>query len=512
VVKLKWFLLPVLSGLLQFAAFPRLNQGYLAWFAFIPLLIFVLETTKVRYALLGGLLSGLVRNFTLLIWIPPVLVQFGGIAGPLAWFLFVLLALMLSFFSGVACAATGACLNRRGRTGLLIFPVIWIALEYLSNFLFFGGFPWLLAGYSQTDSLQLIQISDIGGVYAVSFLVIWGNLALLWAWRWRRDGLFPRTWPLLAGATLLAIAWVYGENSLRRWQSIAPDKGAALLQGNLGLEEPESALIRKFRDGYVEMAARLHDEQIDLLVLPESPSPLTFQYDAEYREAMRRLASRFSLGMVFNNIARSEEGGTLRYFNSAYFLGGDGAELARYDKIHLVPFGEYIPLRGALSLVESITKDVSDFHPGLEYVTASVDGHPVSAIVCFESVFPGLVREFIRRGSQLIINLTNDGWYGDSAAPYQHLLMSRWRAIENRRFLLRATNSGISAIVDPSGRIQVSTPLLKQDICIGKFAFVDHTTPYTRYGDWFALACAIISFLLLLHCYGGGKSEHSRKS
>jgi apolipoprotein N-acyltransferase len=211
--------------------------------------------------------------------------------------------------------------------------------------------------------------------------------------------------------------------------------------------------------------------------------------------------------MVFNNIAQSEEGGRIRYFNSAYFLSREGIELARYDKIHLVPFGEYIPLRRAFFFAESITRDVSDFDPGREYVTAALDGHPASAIVCFESVFPGLVREFIRRGSQLLVNLTNDGWYGDSAAPYQHLMMSRWRAVENRRFLLRATNSGVSAIVDPSGRVQVSTPLLEQDICIGNFAFLSHKTIYTRYGDCFPVACVIISCLLLFRCYRWGRAR-----
>jgi apolipoprotein N-acyltransferase len=183
-------------------------------------------------------------------------------------------------------------------------------------------------------------------------------------------------------------------------------------------------------------------------------------------------------------------------------LDSSGQTLGRYDKIHLVPFGEYIPWKDWLSFVEMISKDVSDFTPGTRHEVFSLGDHRVNAIICFEAVFPDLVSSFVRQGSQVIVNLTNDGWYGDSAAPYQHLAMARWRAIENRRYLLRAANSGISAVIEPSGSIQVRSELLSRQVCLGRFAFVEELSVYTRYGHAFIILCAIITLLAGVLSFG----------
>jgi apolipoprotein N-acyltransferase len=219
---------------------------------------------------------------------------------------------------------------------------------------------------------------------------------------------------------------------------------------------------------------------------------------------MQQLARRCSLGLIFNNIADTHAGGQTRYYNSAYFLDHEGKEVARYDKIHLVPFGEYIPLRRLFFFAESVTQDVQDFSPGERAVIARLNGHPVNASVCFEAVFPDLTRRFVRDGSQLIVNLTNDAWYGRTGAPFQHLAMARWRAVENRRFFLRAANSGISAVVKPTGGLQAVTNLYREEICVGLFAFSDFQTLYTRWGDLFILICAIIMSLLVILCYRKG--------
>jgi apolipoprotein N-acyltransferase len=182
-----------------------------------------------------------------------------------------------------------------------------------------------------------------------------------------------------------------------------------------------------------------------------------------------------------------------RYFNSAYFLDSTGSLAGIYDKIHLVPFGEYIPLKKIFFFSEAITKDVGEFFPGKEYKVVRIGGRPANAVICFEAVFPDLVRRFVNRGSQLIINLTNDGWYGNSAAPYQHFAIARFRAVENRRYFIRAANTGISAIIEPSGKIQSSSGLLHEAVCEGRFEFIDKQTIYTRYGNLLVFLCAIIS-------------------
>ena len=210
------------------------------------------------------------------------------------------------------------------------------------------------------------------------------------------------------------------------------------------------------------------------------------------------------LNPIFSNISYREAAGTQRYFNSAFFLDGRGAEVGRYDKIHLVPFGEYIPLQKLFFFSETISKDVGNFHPGDQYLTVHLQGHVLSALICFEAVFPELSREFVLRGSQLIVNLTNDAWYGNTSAPYQHLTMACWRAIESRRYLLRAANSGISAVVAPSGRIQVQTALLRQDIAVGRFTFLTGDTFYVRHPGYLPILCVIITILALFRSLGRG--------
>jgi apolipoprotein N-acyltransferase len=494
------FLLPVCSGILQFASFPLPAQSYLAWIAFIPLLAFLLMGRGTWRALAGGSLAGFTSLLLILYWIPGVLVHYGGVPKPVAWMLFILLAAVMSLYSGLACAFTRYCIDRRGNHYLFAFPFAWVVLEYLRGQLIFGGFPWLLTGYSQTEYLRLIQIADITGVYGISFVTAWVNAALVWIAlrRLRRES---ASWPVTTALVLIGACLLYGEVSIRRWEELKPTRTTVLLQQNLAAEEPDSTLARKFQDGYIRMADLVNRIPVDLLVLPESPSPLSFQVDKPYREAMRTLAGRYGLGMVFNNIALREQDGKTAYYNSAYFLDSEGKETARYDKIHLVPFGEYIPWRKLFFFAESITKDVSDFAPGSNYTVAPLDNHKGSALICFEAVFPEISRRFARQGSELFINLTNDGWYGKTAAPYQHLLMARWRAVENRRYLLRAANTGISAIVRPTGSLQAVTGLFREEICAGLFAFSDYQSVYARVGDLFVLTCAIIIVLLGFLCF-----------
>jgi apolipoprotein N-acyltransferase len=481
-------LLPVLTGLLLVAAFPRIDQGYLAWVAFVPLIVFVAKTNSCARAFWGGFLAGVVELFGLLIWIPPVLAQYGGLTPALSWIAYGLMVLMLACYPGIACALTRLLINSAGDWSLLAFPAIWVAVEYALNFTPFGGFPWLPAGYSQTNYLRLIQIADVAGVYGVSFLILCFGTALSWALLFsrRRFSWLP---PVAAGALVLA-AMAYGIFEYGRWHNFVPSFRVAMLQGNFS---PDDGLLpgEPYRMDYAKLAESLKVPDPDLLVLPESPSFSMYPQDEAYRQELDQLAGRTTLGLVFNNV-RSRDENRVQYFNSAYFLGRDGRILDVYDKIHLVPFGEYIPLKKIFSFTTTISKDVGEFSPGVDFRVVPLQGHPVNALICFEAVFPNLVRQFVRRGSQLILNLTNDGWYGNSAAPYQHLAIARWRAIETRRYLLRAANTGISAVIEPAGVIQTATELQQKAVCAGRFGFIAHQTVYSRYGDVLVFLCAII--------------------
>lgn len=499
--RLRGFLLPALAGILGFCVFPKLNFAYLAWVSIAPLVVFTFQCRTITGAFCGGLLAGVIQNGGLLVWIPAVLTRYGGLPAAASWVSYICLICMLAIFPAVACAVVRFFVNRLGSLFLLSFPLVWIAMELSMSYVPFGGFPWLLIGYSQTSSIRLIQIADLAGVYGVSFLVVSVNASAAWIVLRRTHGR-PWRWPIAASALVLAACLLYGTSAVRRWGSIVPDRRVAMIQANLSSEEDWQSLRWKYQEGYRRMADRLTDGEVDMLLLPEAPSPVMFQLDEPYRESMRGLAERFPLGLIFSNIGYEQAGADHLYFNSAFFMDHEGHLLGRYDKIHLVPFGEYIPSRSMFSFVETISKDVGDFHAGGEYLTVSIKDQQVSAMICFEAVFPQIARRFVDKGSRLIVNLTNDGWYGRSAAPYQHLMMCRWRALENRRFLLRATNSGISAVIGPLGNLQSSGGLLTEELCRGKFAFIEASSFYTRHGDWFAGLCAIITLGLILLCLG----------
>jgi apolipoprotein N-acyltransferase len=482
--------LPVLAGFLLAASFPRINQGYLAWVAWIPLIVFIFYSKGSARAFIGGFIAAVIEYFALLIWIPPVLEQYGGLSKILAWFAYGLLVLLLACYPAAACAVTKRLIIRGGSTFLLLFPAIWVLSEFAQSISPLGGLPWLLAGYSQTSYLPIIQIADITGVYGISFLLLWTNTVIaFFCLRTPRRTAYATAF---AAVIILASSLLYGSYSLRRWGAIQPEYRAAMLQANISFDDPEETLIDKFQKGYRRMADGLKNNA-DLLILPESPTPLLFQYDISYRRELDNLAARYPLGLIFNNINYREWEGENRYFNSAFFLDGNGSLKGVYDKMHLVPFGEYVPFKHLFSFMETITKDVGEFQAGQNFRIIEVGNHPSNAIICFEAVFPSLARRFAEKGSQLIINLTNDGWYGRSAAPYQHLGISRWRAVENRRYMLRATNSGFSAVIEPTGNIQSATKLMQEDLCEGRFAFLSEKTIYTRYGDVFVFLCAMIS-------------------
>jgi len=493
-------LLPAASGLLIAAAFPRANQAWLGWAAWIPLILFVARAQSRRAAFMGGWLAAVIEFFILLRWMPEVMVSYGGMPAFLSWAAYALLIAMLACYPAAVCAFTRHLMFRRGERCLLFFPFVWIVMELAASVSPMGGFPWLLAGYTQTRFLPVIQIADITGIYGVSFILICVNTAIAWLClniikngikrKLTRDAYAP----LIAAAALAVFALIYGYTSINRWGKSEAPFQAALLQGNLAVDASYEVLNEKFQRGYARMADSLDPGSVDVLVLPESSAPKLFQNDEEYRRAMENLARRYSMGLVLSNINIGEwRDGEGKYFNSAFFLSGDGALTGIYDKIHLVPFGEYIPYKKLLFFAETISKEMGGFSAGREPRILTLGGRPANAVICFEAVFPDLVRRFAASGSQVIVNLTNDGWYGISAAPYQHLEIARVRAVENRRYFLRAANTGFSAVIEPTGRIAASTGLAEEAICLGRFGFIEEKTFYSRRGNVFVWLCVIIS-------------------
>jgi apolipoprotein N-acyltransferase len=390
-------------------------------------------------------------------------------------------------------------------------PCLWVALEFTRGH-FLSGLPWMLLGYSQYQWLPVIQIADITGVYGVSFLIVLVNVALadlaLWGWRRRRQQPPPRLpWRAPAAAVLAAAAALaYGQAALSQAnQAVAPPAlTVGLVQPNIDQAHKwDQAYRRETLDRYSRLTAEVA-KGADLIVWPEAATPFFFEDEPIYRVEVSLLAHRAGAPLLFGSPAlRRRPDGRPYLLNSAYLLLPDGRIAGRYDKRHLVPFGEYIPLHSSvLFFLDKLVEGIGDFEAGASatvFTPAAKSGAPqahVSTVICYEVIFPELVREFVAQGATLMTTITNDAWFGASSAPHQHFAMVVFRSVENRIAFARAANTGISGLIAPTGRILQATPVFTEQAIVGRLPLRQTQTFYTRYGDVFAYACAIITALL----------------
>jgi apolipoprotein N-acyltransferase len=421
----------------------------------------------------------------------------------------LLVAYLALYAAGATCVTRWA--EERGVTPLLVFPLAWTSLEYVRSFAF-SGFPWGTLGYSLYKVLPLIQIADITGVYGLSFLIALANAVLFLALRRTVRG-EPYRWPVASGVLLAVIlggTLVYGVHRLRQ-----PPDGAilkvALIQGNI----PQDV---KWDPAFQEATIRIYERltrqaaasgRLDLIVWPESAAPFFVQEEPLLSARIGVLAREARAGMIVGSPAFERQGDRMRYLNSAFFFTETGEVGPRSDKLHLVPFGEYVPLAKLLPFVNKMVEGIGDFVPGTKYVTFPTGKGDAGVLVCFEGIFPELARGYIREGSRFLVNITNDAWFGRSSAPWQHLSMYAFRAVENRAPVVRAANTGISSLIDSTGRIADTTFLFEEAVLIGDIRLTNRVTFHTRYGDVFVhLACA--GLVLSLLAAARRKKSHDR--
>jgi apolipoprotein N-acyltransferase len=492
--------LAVLSGTFLAAAFPKPELSLLAWCAFVPLLL-ACGKRQPRQAFRLGFVAGLTAYGGILYWLNIVMVTYGKLHWSVSVCLYLLLAAYLALYFGVIVYIVRRG-EERGISPLLSFPLLWVGLEYLRSF-FLSGFPWASLGYSQYRHLPLIQIADLVGVYGVSFLIAFVNVVLYRAIKGgvvrERSALPVKSAALCAGLLVLTLGYGY-------WRIGQPETGpqvrVALIQGNISQDIKWDPAFQEATVAiYERLTRQAAAERPDLVIWPESAAPFFFQKDVLYADRIRALSRQLKTYLLFGSPAYEIEADRPRFLNSAFLLSPGGEVLGRSDKIHLVPFGEYVPMARLLPFVTKLVEGIGDFSPGKEARPLNTGKGEIGVLVCFEGIFPELARAYVRAGSRMLVNISNDAWYKRSSAPYQHLAMTVFRAVENRVPLVRSTNTGISAIINSRGVLRDTTPLFEEAVVNGTVRLGEGGTLYDRCGDLFAGLClagtAVLGWLVL---------------
>ena len=477
--------------------------GLFAWVALLPLHRILLGATT-RQAFLRGWLTGFLAFIGTMYWVVTAMHLYGKVPLPISIVLMLVLAGYLGLYVGLY-AWGFTRLEQRWATGAWIAaPCLWVALEYARTHAL-SGLPWGLLGYSQFQRLPLIQIANITGVYGVSFLIVLVNVSLFLLFRWtltENPRSLSRPWiPLASTAAAILGVWFYGLGQLYLPPSDSLTVG--IVQANI---DQAHKWDTAYRVETLKRYRRLTDTvspESDLILWPEAATPFMFEQEPDYRSLVTGMTQDAGVPLLFGSPAlRRERDGTPYLLNSAYLLDRSGAITGRYDKQHLVPFGEYIPLERILFFLDKLVVGIGDFHPGPGPTLLSFAREPdqrqtrFGVAICFEVIFPDLVRRLAREGADFLITITNDAWFGDTVAPHQHFGMVVFRAVENRMAFARAANTGVSGFIDPTGRILTATPIFTEHAAIGSIPLSAPSTLYTRFGDVFAWACVIMAVFL----------------
>jgi apolipoprotein N-acyltransferase len=467
----------VLSGLLLILCQPPPSLFFLAFVALVPL-FHGLQGKGLRQSFLAGYLNGCIAYTGLLYWVVVAMNRYGGIPMFLSALILMTLVLYLALYSGLFTFLV-SFLDRTFRVPFWVTaPLLWVLIEYLRGILL-TGFPWSLLAHSQHNFLPFIQVASVTGSYFISFAIVMVNCALYLLWRRKgRQAVLYASVTTLVVVTMLAVGF-----TRERLAEPAPLK-ATIVQGNIGQDikwsrEHLARTVEVYREGSLG-----NGSGADLVIWPETALPFVFSEQENHQEAARSIAKELAATLVLGAVSRDWQG---RLYNAAYVLGADGTPPGIYRKVHLVPFGEYTPLRSYLPFLERISVAGGDFFPGNIHSPVRTNLGQLGFLICYEGIFPALTGETVRRGAEVLINLTNDAWFGTTSAPYQHLAFYVFRAVETDRYVLRAANTGISAIIDPGGRVLARTAIFERTTLKGSFAMRRTTTLYVKYGDYFVL-------------------------
>ncbi len=510
------FLLAIASGAVLSLSYRGAHWSLYSWFC-IAVLLVTLINTKAWVAFVCGFLHGLSFVLTCVSWIAETLSVHGGMSTAAGWGVLLLIGTIWAIIIGSFAWAVQRLAVKSLGLALFGAPFLWVSTEVVRAYLPEISFPWSLLGYPAAGNSALVQVTTITGIYGLSFLVVAFNALLLWSLDSSPKVARKQRLRIFTGViiVLLLVHWI----GPRFVPKAVGAHAARVVQPNF----PENT--QYVGDWYAEHRADMADlEQLslrpspgamrpDLLIWPEAPAPFSFQ-DPHFGPMMSKLVEQFHHPMVVGviewkpeqMIIHGAQGSGLAPYNSAAMLDEQGQRLFSYDKIHLVPFGEYEPFPLIHQVVSSVSEEVGGFRKGRERnVGTFPNGNKFAVFICYEAIYAGEVREFASRGAELLINISNDGWFGTSQAAEQHLRMARVRAVENRRWVVRDTNSGISASIDPYGNVYRVLHRDERGSADLPYDFRSDKTIYTRFGDWFAWMCVIVSAILVGITFRKGK-------
>ncbi|HEV7920800.1 MAG TPA: apolipoprotein N-acyltransferase [Thermoanaerobaculia bacterium] len=512
---MKYFL-SILSGVLFALAFPDASLGFLAFFALAPLFVALVRATSWRQAFLLGWLSHTVAWLIMVPWVVRVMSHYGGLPFLAGVGIFILMALYLGLFGGLFGLLVRWIRPGQSFIRWLTIPLAWAATEYGRTYLM-TGFPWNLLAAAIVDYTSFIQIDRVAGPYLVGAMILLPSTVIAW---WVTTPLTPSLSPrrgerapkagegtswgmrrLFVTAPVVIVMFVWWATGLVAAKLNVrpmgePPSRAALLQPNISQEmrwsnENVLAIYQRM----ITMTDEAVQRGVHVVIWPESTVPLSFSSTDFYRDEIESISKTHDADIILGSVAEDGQHGRNRLWNAA-FLISRGKTIGHYDKIRLVPFGEYVPLRKAFFFAEKLVHEVGEFEFGTRE-TPLVGRFRYGPAICYEIVYPQITRTQVRNGADVLVTITNDAWYDGTSAPRQHLNQARLRAVEDDRWLLRAGTTGISAVINPAGQIVQELPMGRQGIIYAEFQPRQSTTPYVRFGDWFAWA-AIVAVLLAI--------------
>jgi len=491
------YLLALATGVLFALSFPDVAQGWLMFLALAPLLVAVTRARSTWEAFFLGWIAFTTAWLIMVPWVVRVMSHYGGLPYFLGVLIFVALALFLGLYGAAFTAIVKRFALRERFLPWLLIPLAWAAIEFARTYLL-TGFPWNLAATAIIDYPSLIQIDRAIGPYFTGALVLLPSVVIAWVVT-QRVAAIARVIVIGALGILMLVWWGTG---LVASKLIARPRGgeavkAALLQPNISQEMrwDENNVMTIFGK-MIRMTVEAANNGANVVIWPESTVPLSYTETHFYRSAIEELSREHGVDIILGSVA-TDPADPNRIWNSA-FLASGGQTIGHYDKIRLVPFGEYVPLRRVLFFAEKLVHAVGEFAFGTSDVPLR-GKHAYGLAICYEVVYPQITRAQIRNGADVLVTITNDAWFEGRSAPAQHLWQARLRAIEGNRYLLRAATTGISAFVDPTGRVIESIPTGRDGIIYATFEPRTETTPYVRFGDWFAwMACAVVVLALIL--------------